>query len=193
MRFSRVTQGLCSAPSIEISRLTVPISVSTVAIRRAVSADAPHILNALNAVCAEGGAFYVTHFVPDAQWRPVLDTPAAVPDHLLLVAECDGQIVGVLNLFPEPIHTRSRHVAELGIAVSRAYRRRGIGCSLMEHALAWAEKMPLEKIVLRVFATNLPAIALYERFGFHLEGRQQRQIREQGADIDLIWMARFLR
>lgn len=171
----------------------VPSPVSTTTIRRAVSADAPHILNILNAVCAEGGAFYVTQFAPDAQWQPVLDDPATVPNHLLLVAEGGGQLVGVLNLFPEPSYTLSRHVAELGIAVAHTHRRRGIGRSMMGHALAWAGQRSIDKIVLRVFATNLPALALYEEFGFQVEGRQQRQIREDGVDIDLIWMARFLR
>jgi RimJ/RimL family protein N-acetyltransferase len=164
-----------------------------VTIRRAVSADAPLILNVLNAICAEGGAFYVTQFVPDGQWQPVLRNPAAHPDHLLLVAEGDSQLIGVLNLFPEPGHTLSHHVAELGIAVAPTHRRRGIGRSMMEHALAWAEQTALEKVVLRVFATNLPALALYTHFGFHIEGRQQRQIRTSFVDIDLVWMARFLR
>ena len=162
-------------------------------IRQAVSADAPHILSGLNAVCAEGGAFYVTHFAPDDQWQPVLDDPAAYPDHLLLVAECEQQVVGALNLFPEPAHTLSRHVAELGVFVLPHHRRRGIGRAMIEAALAWAVQTPLEKITLRVFATNRPAIALYRQFGFHVEGRQKRQIRARGADIDLMWMAHFLR
>lgn len=161
-------------------------------VRRATPADAETVIGGINTICTEGGAFYTTHFSPSAQWENVLYRPERVPDHLLLVAEKEDEFIGACRLFPGQEHTLFRHVAELGIFVLKPYRNQGVGARLMMRALDWAERAGLEKITLCVFATNTPAIRLYRKFAFVVEGRQRRQLRVNGKYVDLLLMARFL-
>ncbi len=61
--------------------------------------------------------------------------------------------------------------AELyNIAVHPTYRRRGLAALLFEEAKRIAKKKEREKILLEVRASNAPAIALYEKFGFTADG-----------------------
>ncbi len=56
------------------------------------------------------------------------------------------------------------HIANL--AVSPQARGRGIGRQLMEHALSWALQNEVERSLLEVRTSNLPARSLYSSLGF---------------------------
>ena len=96
------------------------------------------------------------------------------PDAAVFVVEEQGRLVGRLSLARE-VHPASRHVADLGLMVAAAQRRRGIGRALLEQAVAWARASGVTKLELHVFPWNEPAIALYEAFGFEREGYRKRQ------------------
>jgi ribosomal-protein-alanine N-acetyltransferase len=49
-------------------------------------------------------------------------------------------------------------------------RRRGIAAKLLTHAIERSRKQGLTSVCLEVRVTNKPAIALYERFGFTIDG-----------------------
>ena len=56
------------------------------------------------------------------------------------------------------------------IIVHPAWRRRGLGRRLLREADQYAKKIGLERITLEVRASNGPAIAMYEGFGFERDG-----------------------
>jgi [ribosomal protein S18]-alanine N-acetyltransferase len=58
----------------------------------------------------------------------------------------------------------------LKIAVSLQYRRQGIAGLLMAHALRHLAEQGVDRCFLELRAANLPALALYERFGFRRTG-----------------------
>lgn len=58
----------------------------------------------------------------------------------------------------------------LKIAVGREYRRRGIAAQLVAHVLHCLAEQGVGRCFLELRAANLPALALYERFGFHRAG-----------------------
>lgn len=163
-----------------------------VQVRRSVPDDAPAIIAAIEAVCAEGVYFQTDTFVPDRRWEAVLYQPESVPQYLVAVAELEGTIIGVVRLFAGMCGSKDRHVAELGIFVLSPYREHGVGKRLMAWALEWAIQQGIQKITLSVFATNRRAICLYEQFGFVLEGRRKMQYNIGGEYVDEILMARFL-
>ncbi len=73
------------------------------------------------------------------------------------IAEYEGEVIGyggLQNILGEGYITN--------IAVSGEYRRRGVASAILSRML----EEPLEFLSLEVRAGNLPAIALYERFGF---------------------------
>ena len=59
------------------------------------------------------------------------------------------------------------------IAVKPAFRRRGIANELLSAALDRARKDALQMIFLEVRVSNLPAISLYEHFGFETVGTRR--------------------
>ena len=60
----------------------------------------------------------------------------------------------------------------LTIAVARTHRRQGLGWQLMEAVLRRLHAQRAETLFLEVDETNLPAIALYRRLGFHEVGKR---------------------
>lgn len=95
-----------------------------------------------------------------------------------LVAVADGRIVGSIHV------TASRHgYGELGMAVAREWRGRGVGSALLAAAIDWARDRGLHKLSLSVFPHNAAAIALYRRFGFVEEGRRVRQYRRASGEL----------
>jgi len=54
----------------------------------------------------------------------------------------------------------------LKIAVGRKYQRQGVAAQLMTHILGYLAAQGTDHCFLELRATNLPALALYERFGF---------------------------
>jgi L-amino acid N-acyltransferase YncA len=160
-------------------------------IRRANSEDAPFIVQGINQVCTEGGAFVTDRFVPTPTWQSVLQSPEQLPNHLVVVAEFDGVFAGSGRLFPGPAHSYYQHVVELGMFVLPPFRQKGIGRALLKWMCDWADSQSYERITLAVFAKNQAAFNLYQSTGFIEEGRMHKQIMWEGVFDDLILMARM--
>ncbi len=86
-----------------------------------------------------------------------------------------------------------RHCGRLGMGVRADARRRGIGTRLIERTVRAAIEMGLERIELEVYASNEPAIRLYEKVGFVVEGTKVRARKLEGAYDDMIEMALLVR
>jgi ribosomal-protein-alanine N-acetyltransferase len=72
------------------------------------------------------------------------------------------------------------------LAVDPGARRTGIGSALMECLLDWARERGYRALHLEVRAGNLPAIALYRRFGFVQTGRRRAYYQDNGEDALLL-------
>jgi len=110
---------------------------------------------------------------------------------LFLVAEVEGKIVGSTTL-QKGETKRISHVAEFGITILKEYSGLKIGTLLMEDVIKWCKENQIEKIELEVFEENIPAIALYKKFGFIEEGRKNKNIKIKGEYKNTLLMAKFL-
>ena len=72
---------------------------------------------------------------------------------------------------------------ELGMAVAREWRGRGVGSALLATAIEWAGECGLHKLSLAVFVHNDAAIALYRKFGFVEEGRRLKHYRRANGEL----------
>lgn len=124
------------------------------------------------------------------QWRQRLAHPSG-PDALQVVAVRAGTVLGSAGLHPVE-RLRRRHCAMLGISVARAAQGQGVGTELMralcDYADNWAQILRIE---LTVFTDNARAIALYERFGFRVEGTHRAYALRAGRYADVLAMARL--
>jgi RimJ/RimL family protein N-acetyltransferase len=107
------------------------------------------------------------------------------------VALDDGIVVGWCDISPNR-REGFGHCGELGMGVRRDHRRRGIGERLTIRTIARAREIGLERVELQVYASNRPAIALYEKLGFVVEGIKKRGRKIDGAYDDVVCMALFL-
>jgi RimJ/RimL family protein N-acetyltransferase len=110
---------------------------------------------------------------------------------LWVLEDDDGQIVGALGLHPTHAHTPG--VTSLGMCIVAAARGRGGGRALIEAAMAWLADSDMHKVELEVWPDNERAIALYERYGFEVEGlRRDHYRRRDGSLRSALIMARLL-
>jgi len=132
-------------------------------------------------------------YTSEEVWRARLaDSCEPGKADLLLAAEMDGDVVGSAGLHPVGPSPRRRHVMVLGLSVAPPAQRRGVGSALMaamcDYADRWAGILRLE---LTVYTDNAPAIALYRKFGFEVEGTHRAYAMRDGRYADVHAMARL--
>lgn len=162
-----------------------------VKIRPATSRDARGWIDLLERVTAEGPflALETVNFSQKTLSR-FLRMRAWSEDGAAIVADAGGRIVGQLSATRE--RGIYRHIAEIGMSVDAAFRRKGIGRGLIDAAIDWARTFGVEKLVLNVFPRNSAAIALYRKAGFVEEGMRSRQARMSHGYEDLMEMSLFV-
>ena len=84
------------------------------------------------------------------------------------------------------------HCGTLGMGIIRDHRRQGIGTRLMELTIGAAKARGMERVELEVYASNVPAISLYEKRGFVHEGVKRRARKIDGVYDDIMVMALFI-
>jgi L-phenylalanine/L-methionine N-acetyltransferase len=128
--------------------------------------------------------------LPSAEmWRKRLsEKPEGI---YALVACIDDEVVGDLTLETHPTLWRRRHVGQIGMAVRDDWQGKGVGTALMEAALDLADNwLNLTRLELTVYTDNAAGIALYEKFGFEIEGTHRRFAFRDGRYVDAYSMAR---
>ena len=118
----------------------------------------------------------------------VLASPLSYKNCFVAVDTSDGQIAGVINLFPadelreqdhDLINTKRWRFLEPvfklqdwgslfinSLAVGRHWRKNGIGGRLLDHAYEQAKSEGYDTVSLHVWSENLNAISFYEKRGF---------------------------
>jgi len=124
------------------------------------------------------------------RWRKRL---AEAPEgSFALIACVQNEIVGQLSLFTLPNNPRRHHVGQIGMAVRDDWQGKGAGTALMQAAVDLADKwLNLSRLELEVFPDNEPAIHLYKKFGFIVEGTLSQFAFRDGQFVDVYAMARF--
>ena len=119
----------------------------------------------------------------------VLETP----NQLCLVAKVGTKVIGVLNVVADQ-ETKTSHIGDVFIAVSKPYWGYGIGHFLMEAMIDWAEHTPeISRLELTVQARNDRAVHLYQKFGFDIEGTKKRGAKtKNGEFLDVYLMAKLI-
>jgi ribosomal-protein-alanine N-acetyltransferase len=97
------------------------------------------------------------------------------------VAELDGQVIGMIVVW---LIVEEAHVATL--ATHPDYRRQGIGKRLLAQTLIELMREGARSSFLEVRASNVPAQAMYRKFGYEVTGRRRRYYRDNDEDAILM-------
>lgn len=113
-------------------------------------------------------------------------------DNFYVVGEANGKIVAETKGWTDYKFSMVSHIGVLGMSISKEYRNQGLGTRMMEMMIEWARRRNLVRLELEVFSDNAPAIHLYEKFGFELEGRKRKYVCKSGVYIDHLVMGLLL-
>jgi RimJ/RimL family protein N-acetyltransferase len=176
---------------VEASNFKTKTGLSVI-IRNATEADAEGYLELGKSIMAE--EIYTLTQVEEMtmtieQERQWLRLHIENPNHLVLVAEVDGRIVGQLD-FANGHRRLIAHTGQFGIGLHKDFRALGIGPQLLTKLIDWARKhSEMEKINLSVHQTNENAIAAYKKCGFVIEGIRTRDLKyPNGVYVDTVLM-----
>jgi RimJ/RimL family protein N-acetyltransferase len=160
-------------------------------IRTALPSDAEALTAYLAAIVAERLPVLFVRDAPPAPERvAAMIARHAEDERSCLLLALDGDvIVGMLD-FSGLERAQQRHVGSFGMSVARAARGRGVGRRLLRALYAFATEHGYRRLELEVFATNGPAIALYEGEDFVHEGRRRGAVMVGDAAMDLLMMGR---
>lgn len=168
------------------------MATADVVIRRVEPDDADALRDTMTGERAYTGTMQLP-YPSRREWRQRLAEP---PEGIFVLVACAddeaGEVVGSLALETNPSRPRRRHVATLGMSVRDDWQGRGVGTALMRAAVELADDwLQVTRLELSVYTDNEPALALYRRFGFEVEGTKRRDVFRAGEYVDLHLMARL--
>jgi putative acetyltransferase len=170
------------------------MSVATITVRRAITADAAAFARIHGDVSVLANLMQLPYTSEEvwAQRLADMNMPSKAGQDLLLVADRDADVVGTAGLHAAGPQVRRRHAMYVGLSVAREAQEQGVGTALMQalvdYADRWAHVLRLE---LTVYVDNARAIALYRKFGFEVEGTHRAYALRDGAYVDALFMARL--
>jgi RimJ/RimL family protein N-acetyltransferase len=107
------------------------------------------------------------------------------------VATKENEVIGWCDITPMR-REGFRHCGELGMGVRDGFRRMGVGTRLVDQTIQKTKEQGIERVELEVFGSNIPAIRLYEKMGFTVEGVKKKARKLDGIYDDLVVMAMFI-
>ena len=110
----------------------------------------------------------------------------------VLVAECNGVVIGWASLNQYSNRCAYNGVADLSIYIRRDYRGKGIGTVMLEDLEALAVYQGFNKIILFTFSFNRLGQGLYKKSGYREVGVLEKQGQMDGKYIDVMIMEKLI-
>ncbi len=108
---------------------------------------------------------------------------------LTVLAESGGTLIGYGTLRRGGM-TWTRHLGEIRLMISPAYRGKGLGKLLAKEVFAVAHDLELRRLIARLTSSQTPARYLFQHLGFHIEALlADCVIDREGRTEDLVFMS----
>lgn len=158
-------------------------------VRAAEVRDAEAITRIYNAPRAQWGTLQLPFTSVEARRKRLAEPQLGFFN---LVAEVEGEVIGQLGLHTFGDRPRRAHVGSFGMAVRDDWHGKGVGTALLRAAVDMADNwLQIRRLELEVYVDNPPAIALYKRFGFEIEGTLRMYAFRDGRYVDVYAMSRL--
>ncbi|HEX7065849.1 MAG TPA: GNAT family N-acetyltransferase [Bacillales bacterium] len=126
-----------------------------------------------------------------AEARKRLETVQKAEREIIFVAESEEGLVGFIEGHGGTL-SRNRYCIYIVIGILEDYQGAGIGSKLFEALEEWAREQQIHRLELTVMEHNRPAMYLYEKCGFLVEGMRKRSLYVDGEFINEFYMAKIL-
>jgi len=143
----------------------------------------------LDSVCKERKFLIFLQAPPMKQVRQFVSNLLRRGD-IQVVALKDNRVVGWCDIV-SPEWPGFEGTGRLGMGLAREFRGQGLGPRIAKAAIEAAVQKGFRRIELDVYAVNEPAIKLYQKLGFVVEGRKMKARCLDGEYYDIIQMAFF--
>lgn len=122
---------------------------------------------------------------PFEEWERRTNDAAVGLDQTIVLADMDGEAVGIVGGFRPDPESGDRQL--YGLWVAPPARGTGLGEILVESIIAWAAEVGARRLILWVTEINEPAVELYQRMGFARTGvRQTLPWDERLTEIEMV-------
>lgn len=111
--------------------------------------------------------------------------------NFFMIAEHKNELIGFMTA-DRGQYNRIKHTAYIVIGIREKYRGLGIGTKFFEELNKWALKNSITRLELTVVTSNQPALHLYQKCGFTIEGTKKNSMIVDGTYVDEYYMAKLL-
>lgn len=167
---------------------------TTIVIKEATEEYAKAIVDTMAIIVGETknlGRDYDEWNITEEQEKEHLSRFVKSPNDYMAIALDGDTVIGVAS-FHGSRFKRLQHRVNLGISILKAYHHQGLGTYMMQHLLDQAHRMKKHTVALEVRADNTPAVSLYKKLGFVVEGVKKYGFYVDGHYVDELWMAYYM-
>ncbi|MFC6725527.1 GNAT family N-acetyltransferase [Halobium palmae] len=161
-------------------------------IRAAGEEDRDGLIEVMRAVAEDGRYIEAETVAAMVDEEEVVLRHNELNSRMMFVATVDGETVGWVHL-DLPTAEKLSHTAVLTVGVHPDYRGKGIGSTLLERGVRWADEHSFEKLYNSVPSVNDSAIEFLESKGWETEAVREGHYRIDGEYVDEVMMACDLR
>lgn len=154
--------------------------------------DARNFINLQEELFAESPFHY---YGPDEQQLTVQQVKKMMTawrkDHHATVLLCilNGAFTGYAYIKRQK-QTRTKHVAQIRLAVKKQFTNKGIGSALLTQAEIWAKKQQVERLEAVITKNNEQAIALFENMNYLQDGVRKQAIKLNEEYLDELYYSK---
>lgn len=123
--------------------------------------------------------------------RKMIQTFEVECNSAIFVCEINQELVGYV-MAKGGFANKNKHSVYLVVGILEGYRGRGVGTELFKELNKWAIEHQIHRLELTTIAHNQPAIALYKKMGFEVEGTKKDSLKIHNEYVDEIYMAKLI-
>lgn len=170
--------------------------ISTIQVREAIPSDAENLLKHLKKIAVETGFMTMGAEGPGKtveEQRKEIKTIIESDVMVLFVALDKNELIGIAEIHGN-VSPKLKHIGDISISIAKAYWKIGLGTTMMEQLIEWANSpaSQLKRLELTVQARNERARRLYEKMGFKLEAIMPRGVKDEGVYLDVCLMSMLI-